>query len=514
MTVRTAGAGAFWGGLAALVFGAAVAAASGPVAVAEFEYVMGSVAEGELRGTCEGLGVDLRRDGRSFVVTATDARVRVFETWFNYTLLAPETGLPVYREGDSVQKERVYELPPGPIAIGWPESGRALILREDANAQPFNVTFHGEALASGQGERFHTADHAMIVHDGIPMRTPVGFAPWGRMVQLSEGTIDVRGDLFVHLKEATVSSGDTEVSIPKADEKSTRSTPGATFVMEHHHHGLLETKGASARFDSALGRPSCRGLSMDVDGHVTAYRASGQVTAPERTVPFDRQVLTLAGEFQYEDAPRPADYGASPLEAKAEGEFEAVGLDFAVVGGDDSPWFARPSTVIGAAAAAGLGWAVFKITGALFTRLRGDELLALEGRRRVHEAVVANPGITVNALCELQAMNPFTARYHLDVLRKHGHIRAFKLQREWRYAPADHDVRRLQKSLRLVQDARVRDLLPLVGAEALARDLVTRLQCEWGLSRSGSWKVIDRALRAQLLQKERRGRAVVLRPAS
>lgn len=166
-------------------------------------------------------------------------------------------------------------------------------------------------------------------------------------------------------------------------------------------------------------------------------------------------------------------------------------------------------TGIGLAGLAALFW---KPLISLFTRLRKDELLEQEGRRLVSDAVQANPGLTVASIINATGLKRGSVRHHLAILQHHGRVRAFKSQGAWRFAPAAQEVKDIPLRILLESDPKLQSLLDRIGPEgAPGQRVVEELRTQWGLSRSGGWYLVDRAVRAQLVEREYRGRGVVLR---
>lgn len=200
-------------------------------------------------------------------------------------------------------------------------------------------------------------------------------------------------------------------------------------------------------------------------------------------------------------------------------DVEGVAYDFAF---DSRAHEAVPSfmAVLGIASVAGLllaGLATFlwKPVASLFTRLRKDELLEQPSRRLVFDAIQANRGITMPDLVTLTGLERASLRHHLRILEVHGRIRSFKSEGQWRFVDAKQGVKLVAGRVPLEWEPKIASLLSRMGSSgANADELVSQLQTEWGLSRSGGWYVIERAVRAQLVTKEHQGRTVVLRPAS
>jgi predicted transcriptional regulator len=174
------------------------------------------------------------------------------------------------------------------------------------------------------------------------------------------------------------------------------------------------------------------------------------------------------------------------------------------------PWAGVAAAAAGFAALLALLW---KPLAALFTRLRKDDLLEQASRRRIFETIHANPGVTVVALVHLVGQSRASVRHHLRILQGHGRVRSFKAGGAWRFVASDLDLARTRIHVVQALDPKLRELRLRVRPEGTnARHLVEGLQRDLGLSRSGGWHLVGRAVDAKLVTKERHGRTVILVP--
>lgn len=112
---------------------------------------------------------------------------------------------------------------------------------------------------------------------------------------------------------------------------------------------------------------------------------------------------------------------------------------------DPTPGTAR--IVLGATgvgAALGLGPTLLRalrrtwpVVGAFFTRLPRDRLLELDARRRVYDAVVADPGVGVEDCATRVGLARSTVSYHARMLERGGLVRSRREGRTLRLYPPD-----------------------------------------------------------------------------
>lgn len=170
-----------------------------------------------------------------------------------------------------------------------------------------------------------------------------------------------------------------------------------------------------------------------------------------------------------------------------------------------------PTVVAGGTAALAL---LLGLGAWLYTRLRHDTVADHPRRRAALAAVEQRPGLTVDELAATLGVHANTARYHVRVLETHGRVRAYRTRGTWRVVPATVDVARARAQAVLAGDPAVACLVDDVGPDGVPASRAVRvLQGRLGLSRSRGWRIVDRAVDAGLLVRERQGRRVVLRLA-
>jgi len=500
-----AAAGVAFIALAALALTGAVAATTDR---ASFTYELGARATGAIQGTCEGRAIvpPIGESG-AWSLAAGAAILRFVDVWINYTEVLPETGQPVHHGTDGHRSERFVTLASSPIALSWPSSGLASVsgYGGQTSQAPFHVGFDATTVRVGPttlgGDR-----------PSDPLREPRGsYVGWSRPIEVAGSPWHVEGDLSVYLEQATVRAAGFQYSMAPYLETQRSGGPGLQFVAEHYRYAWLDLKDASATIPSAGTKALCAGIEATIAGAWSAFGANGYLELGDTRQAFQQRELALEGAFALHDAfDGTGEHQAAPAQATVEGTFDAVGFDLAI------PQPVPPRTWPTVAAAAAGGFAL-TLLGAiiLYSRITEDQLLDRPERRRLYEAVMANPGIEFARLLEQNPMSATNARYHLKLLERRGLLRVVNVQGRHRYVASNLDPNLTKRELLLSEDPKLRALLGLLNGEGRpASELVDALRREWGLSRTGGWKVLDRAVRAQLVERLVHERRVILRRAS
>jgi predicted transcriptional regulator len=148
----------------------------------------------------------------------------------------------------------------------------------------------------------------------------------------------------------------------------------------------------------------------------------------------------------------------------------------------------------------------------LQTRLRDEGLLTGRWRKRLYDIIQANPGISLKELTETAGMSLTNARYHLELLKRHELVREFQVLHRLCYAPTDSNPSKARAAAFLRADPKLHRLQGhLTDGPRRATELVEALRNDMGLSRSGGWKLLDRAEHAGLIEKRLESRRLVVR---
>jgi DNA-binding transcriptional ArsR family regulator len=505
--------------LAALVFLvlSPLASAAGPAPDrATFSYGMGARAGGFIDGTCEGRAIAPAegRAGELAVGGAWHAVLRQVDRWVNYTEILRETGQPVTHVLETGRSEHAVPLDGRALDIAWGASGRALVLElagPDGVKRPFDAAFGGTAFRMGAANSEN--DRAVVwgaAQD--PSDSSGSLSGWARPMSLAQPDLAASGDLSIYLEEALVRDGAATYAVPAHQETTQSGGPGLQVVSDHVRYAWLDLRDATLRTQAPDTILYCAGLAAHIQGTLTAFAAAGRVDSRGTSVTFDRREFTLAGSLDLRESFHPVDArgdASAPTEATVEGRFDAVGLDFTAPAGTPGTTWPAAAT----AAAGGVALVILSVV-VLYSRIAEDHVLDRPERRRLYEGILANPGIEFSRLVEQNPMSATNARYHLKLLERRGLVRVVTVQGRHRYVPSNLDANRTRQELLISEDPKVRNLLGLLNADGRpASELVDALRREWGLSRTGGWKVLDRAVRANLVERLVQQRRVIVRRA-
>lgn len=500
--------------IATVLLAPAAVAADAAAGTAAFTYTLGGAAVGAVTGTCEGhaLAAPAGAPGE-LAATSSRAVLNVVEVWSKRARVVPESGVPrevILDQGHSVE---VVALADPNVAIQW--AGRAVVHEGDAfrgDGTPFLLTFETSRLEAGPAV-LSLSDRigpSFTIHNGEAQKYDMGLPGWTRKLTFDGARLEAKGDMSILLENARITEGGRSHVVPPAHEEEQMTQPGMVIVEQRDHFAWLDLTTATLATDDKGMVAYCDALDMAVVGTFTAFGARGRVEALGRTFDFDRQELALSGDLKIRDTTEPStetgrQRGAT--ESRAEGTFTAVGLDFETVAGAGTPTWAP-------AAATAAGLALLAAAALFYTRIAEHRVLDADERRLLYDAITASPGIAFADLRARHAMSPTNARYHLKLLESRGLVRIVRVQGRLHYVPMTNDHRRTRRELALSADPKLRDLVSRLDANgAPASSLVEALRLRWGLSRTGGWKVLDRALKAEVIERVVEDRRVIVRPA-
>lgn len=294
-----------------------------------------------------------------------------------------------------------------------------------------------------------------------------------------------------------------------SDETADLDEPGTSTSNQTDSRAAL---GVNGSFDGYLDADGIVGV--DADTSVEASVETAETPSPAAADGETPTATAVAGE------PAPSDgtggAGVPPVDPLVGGVVlggaAATGLaGRALLTGAETPGLAeaggRARRTFSTAVA---GWPdrLTPLLG-LFGYLRYDDSDPLEhaGRERLYECVRSTPGIHLSALSESADLPLSTARYHLRVLEHEGLVRSGKLRGKRRYFPLDVEAEALAAALTDEAPANVLRSLVREGPAS-----VTSLAERLGRDPSTVSHHLDRLEADGLVERERRGRAVVSRP--
>jgi DNA-binding transcriptional ArsR family regulator len=493
------------GALIALLLTASAAAAEQsppPRDTALFHYDNGARTGGQIGGHCQARAVAATGPG-SWIVAGAAFTLRHVDVWVNQTTILGETGVPITVILDRASRVRSEPLDPGTVGILRGDAGRVVAYPAGGlNAPvPFPLQVAGAALESGAAASRHMPHPGWDLQSGRPLPLLEGPAFWTRHVTLRQGTMEFNADVSLYLQHVVLTQSGRTIALAPYRERTATELPGVNLLAEHFRYAWLDVTGGHLLADARGHEIHCTSLDLDVRGLVVAYGARGTASRAGQTISFARNELVLVGEFRLLDAPDTAQAGyelRAPVAARAEGRFDAVGVDFRLAGGSLTDLSTAQVIAAGAILLLLLGGGIF-----FYTRIAEDAVLDQPERRALMEAVRSDPGLDFRSLQRRTQMSPTNARYHLRFLQQRGLLRVVRVQGRHHYVPSGQDLTSRRRALLVASDPKIQALLSALDhqAEASASTVVQNLRRAWGLSRTGSWKVIERAVRAQLVER-------------
>ncbi len=159
---------------------------------------------------------------------------------------------------------------------------------------------------------------------------------------------------------------------------------------------------------------------------------------------------------------------------------------------------------------AGLGLLLLKIgfVVPLYSRLAKGELLDNDTRRRVYEALQADPGIRLAEVARRAGCSASTARYHLRRLQREDMVRAAGEPRMQRWFPCGDMGRRAMEREAVLAVGNSREVYQAIQAAPGAS--LGEIAETVGTTPPAAHKIIARLVEAGLVIKERDGRRVAL----
>jgi DNA-binding transcriptional ArsR family regulator len=483
---------------------------------AEYSYAGGSLLSGDIAGNCEAHAILFpdRAPGK-LLFRSFGGMLHHYVTEWNYTAIRP------YRENrletvlDARQWHTEHVVPAGRGEITWDARGASRIFGEhwpmldlDVPVVPFTLDFDATTLRSGPvTNQFITGMYYLEYWNTI-YTYEGGVDQWARYVHLGGGETRGHGNVTVYLEAARTDVGAFSYALPDRRENVTKIENEAFgYYTVRFHNAYLRLQNATFSLGTSPPKAICGDLRVHADGSLLAYQAAGRVSRQVGAQTFQRRELSLAGAFDLADSPHePGANSPARAEAKAEGRFTAVGLDFAPLPPEGSyPALLKIGlwTALLAALATGATW-FHKSAWWLFTRLERDRLLDLRARNVILDAIRASGSVTMPQLQEATGLGRSTLRYHLYVLDRHRLVRA-----EQRRGLKAFTLREGRPSVQSAAWPAIRSRVS-DGPMRLA-DLIRDLSRDKRYSRFGAWKVVRRAAEDGEIVLDRKGRGVWVR---
>lgn len=505
-----------------------------PIGAAEktVNHSMGSEANGVIDFECTayGIGGTIPMEGLT-IPTSNGMSVTIVTIWHNTTSVVTNGGSKVqlHEEWDSLTLRHETKgdwLRLAPLTDPDPPTARVEPLPSHDNDGPRVFSLGAETGSLNLGP--------VATHDIDPFPSVIESGPLGisvpdatsslvpaRMTTISNG-IFVPQDQ-VQLKVSSVTIRDEHATYEVAKDVRTSSVEAGPFVQSSHAYAYATIGPMAANQGLALtsAHAWCNDSRFVGSGTVTFHYASGSVDPPGiDSVEFSNQEVQLLGSMieVVERVPCENNACASPgdskIQAQVTGSISEVYVDGRLVRAATARITDTQDSLMPVAAAILLVAASIALP--FMTRLSPLEVVGLRPRRQILTLVHRQPGISFDELCLRSSVRPSTIRYHLAILERHHQVQCMVVNRRLRILPEDADPEHVRARLLLEQDEAVSKVVATVAGNGgvPARRVAMDLQRTLKLSRSGSWKVIDRAHKADLIRKEHRNGGMYLSLAS
>lgn len=484
-------------------------AETGP-AVEELRYNLGSAAHGKIDGRCAAEALQLRNEGK-FALRALvrEGQLHIYSAWWNSSVFAPPVGPPrgLYNKYEVVVED--VDLQPGPLLVGWLPQGQVHF--EPPPGKDLSVEFNVTSFFGGPATSvtLPTSDpsHPVVQEYAAPYA-------------FGSGTVRLEGPAVGNLTGVILEGPNVHKRLhPRGTHVTQNDVGGLRTRVDFFQWAVLDIQDALIDLPPTLAGPRCLLFEATIEGTFIAFSADDPIQMDAYPPAAKYKETRLEGRFHIvERLERRSDseaemytqaqpYGSSGPSTPQQ-HFNTMSVTVERLRSHSQEELAW-ATLAGAFA-----WALWKVGAVLFTRLREDNLMEPERRRQILGVIETNPGIPLVDLQTLVGASRSSARYHLRVLQRHDRVRSFKIQGVWRFVPGGPTAAQHRHVLLLEADPKLRSLVEQlrVNPTLRAQDALSGLKTQWGLTESGGWKVIRRALRSGLATKERLGREIVLRP--
>lgn len=481
---------------------------------AAYAFVGGEGATGRYEYTCEGLAV-VPAPGGNVQWHATGTSVlTTYTTWRNSTVAAAGIA-PVEVSASIEQQDDAVALDPGDVVVGIRGGGSARVLAVDwasSNEPRLHVAFAGSSFESGPATDLHALGTLWTRDEHGVHEVLVGVGGNARETEAPASTGRVTGPVALYLQDAVVTTSTRSISTGPYRTVERQGNGDVTRISERIVYATLTGPDAHVAWDHTGANVLCGSGTLGMQGTLTVHGATGRVMRGSSDADVRGRTLTLKGRFAATETLAPmGDPGPARVQVQNSGQMEAVGIDFVR---QETPSYLHEAAAPAAAVlAVGASAALLaSILWPLFTRIDTGQVLRLAERRLLHDVVRANPGLTLTEIATRAAAKCPATRYHLGVLGRHGLLKTVRVQGRVRYVPPDGDPAATLKRFLLERDEKVRSVVERLSARPIpAKVLIEELGHRWGITRSGGWRVIERAHRADLVWKEYRAGEVILR---
>lgn len=475
-----------------------------PVAVSEtqdmaqFTYSGGSEVTGAIAGSCDDGQFELpsKRPTTLSLDLVQGELIRV-ERWVNATYVQPHPdAIPVQVSHSEERREHPISLYPGPLEI---EFGPEARMRWRGDSDLFRFRIDASHLTTREVfEEYHGPT---------------------RYVESDQDAYELAAKVRFNIyEEARVKTADGSIhEVPPYHQTPSWTGPdkNVSYRTDVYTFGLFSGHVDTIRLQSNQVRLTCRHLELDVRGGGLFHDATGTLGQGTETIRFDHQELATAGEFSLSESVSEGSEARWGVSATAQGNFEALGVDYRNVPLPSLPPadLARVGLLaLLIAAAATVASQFSRFIGIFYTRVGVDKALDNAVRSLIHDSAQQRPGLILKDMVATTGKSYGVIRHHARVLEHLGLVRTVRHGRAVHLFPADASKPKAARDMAWNRDGALRFLVSRVGVQGLPMaEALRAVQAQFGFSKMGAWKVVRRSQQFGWVERDERPEGVWLR---
>lgn len=505
--------------LFALALTGAAGATGAPGDQAEFHYLQGFDASGEFEGTCQTAGYRFATDtSRALTLDADEAKLVLYKTWWNTTVLDIDGAFPVETVTQGEQASAVMDLPEGPIHLDWGPGAHVFLTHaHSGTTREMVVDVNGTNWTSGEPRSYLPAGPGFYYqeHDDLIWQLETGIDGPARWLDTGQETLHVAGHGFLLFDGLTVRADGFELDMPPYEQHGHHDETPVSYTSSYlYTHAVLETEGLETSVPAGHGRLACSDLDWSGTGAVTYRSSTGEVTHANATHTIDRQQLTLNGEFSNHEEPVAAStpWGERlQIETTSQGAFN-TGADYQPLGDPQRiPPVAMQMTLLALIVSAALAtWKLFPGFSSHFTRIKRDDALKHPLRTLLHDLAHQQPGTSLAEVVHASGRSYNTIRHHAQLLVKLEIISTIRFTKEIYLFPPKTAKAQARKVVSLRSEG-VRYLVDRLDEEGRPmREIRARLQEDFRRGPAWATRIVQQAERSGLVSREKTEQGVKL----
>jgi len=318
------------------------------------------------------------------------------------------------------------------------------------------------------------------------------------------------------MDEANVTGPSFRLELPPYFQLfKSQETPISYHASALYTYAVLDARGLNLTLPFAFGDLGCMGLDWQGSGAVTYRLATGSLSRGNESKPFAGRELTVNGNLVARDIPVRIEepWGhAYRNQANTTGAFSAVGLEYVeakLPAARASLPVVVQASAVAAFLAAFLAWKG-KSLWSLFTRLLKGDPLENPVRALLHNAARERPGSILADVVRESGQAYSTVRHHANRLARLGMIALYDFDRQVHLYPPK-TTRREAVRLLAHHEPVVAAADYLNGGAHSESDVRVMLKARYGKPHYWISRVLDRAVRWRIIERQETNQGVILR---